>query len=107
MTKKLPPTEKLILLFAWFLEGVALLGPVSSFLPAHRLPDLFFYVIAPLVVLLWLARGLAKVLFVPIGVSVCAVLLCRHVSPLTKTITAVLGFVASIAVVRWAATVRF
>lgn len=109
---RIPRRQKFILSAAWILEAVILLPPILSLLPKGSYPQwtnshIMVVVLGPIAILQWLEVGTAKLLCVPIGIAVCAVILCRDISSRTKAIITFVGIVAYIWAVRWAGTVNF
>jgi hypothetical protein len=112
-TARLPRNQKLAVTAALLLEAIILLPPVLSLLPSGQrvgggpIVTILQIIIIPVALLQWLEAGTAKLLCIPLGVAICAVILCPSVRPRTKRLVTVLGVVPYISAVRWAGTVRF
>ena len=104
-------TSRVLLWITWTLEGSALCGPLLSLLPDSHpqwIQNPIFAVVAGLFALLFfVVYILAKIFFIPCGITICAVILRSDIKPITKIITGMVGLVASIEVVRWASTIKF
>ncbi len=100
--ERLPRGQRLILWGTWALEASAILPLTLSLLPTSNQPwqhwpvvsSLLMLIGAPLAVMWWLVVGLAEIYYLPVGISVCAVILCPNVRPLTKVLTGIAGILA-------------
>jgi len=111
-TARLPRNQKLAVTTALLLEAIILLPPVLSLLPSDQrvaggpIVTILQIVIIAVALLRWLEAGTAKLLCIPLGGAICAVILCPSVRATTKRLVTVLGVVPYISAVRWASTVR-
>jgi len=110
-TARLPRNQKLAVTAGWLLEAIILLPPVLSLLPSGQrvagpIVTILQIIIISVALLQWLEAGTAKLLCIPLGVAICAVILCPSVRPGTRRLVTVLGVVPYISAVRWASTIR-
>ena len=56
--------------------------------------SLLMLIVAPLALMWWLVVGLAQIYYIPVGIAVCAVILCPKIRPLTKYLTGIAGILA-------------
>jgi hypothetical protein len=108
---KVGATSKVLLFITWAMEAGALCGPILALLPDSHpwwIQNPIFAIVAGLQALFFfVVYILSKVFYIPCGFAICAVILRSDIKPIIKFLTAAIGLVASVEVVRWAATVKF
>lgn len=96
-------TSRRLMLITWIIEGIALLPPILSLLPdshpAWIQNQVFMLIIAPAILFLILLLTLARFFFIPVAISVCAVILRSDISPRMKAAVTVVGILAFVALV--------